>query len=604
MSSVSSLDHGTIYSISGPVIVATNMAGGMMFEVVKIGHCELIGEIIRLSGSTATIQCYETTDGLTVGEPVYKTGQPLSVELGPGIIGSIYDGVQRPLETIAQRSSTPFIPRGIAVPSLSRTRLWDFTPCMQEGELVTHGDVVGTVPESDLLVHKILIPPNVYGRLVFVKGAGKYNVEEVIAKVENQNGKIVELNLFHKWPIRQPRPVNKKLSPSAPLITGQRVLDALFPMTLGSTCCLPGAFGCGKTVISHALAKHSNSDVIVYCGCGERGNEIAEVLMEFPELKTTSKITGQDVSIMERTCLIANTSNMAVSARDASIYTAITIAEYYRDMGYDVCCMADSSSRWAEALREISGRLGEMPADSGYPAYLGGYLARFYERAGRISCLGSPQREGTVSIAAAVSPPGGNFSEPVTVATLAIVSVFWGLDKKFAQRKHFPAVNYLQSFSKYHQTLESFYDSVDPDFVQLKSSCNEILNAEQGLMEIVQLVGHDSLAEEQKITLEVAKMLKEDFLQQNSYSDHDYYCPLTKTVWMLRNIILFHDMAKSLVSSEEKVTLNVIKAHMSETIEKIGRMKYISPSLEEEELRMEFSQLKDEIIHNFGTINL
>ncbi|KAL0210648.1 hypothetical protein RCL1_005084 [Eukaryota sp. TZLM3-RCL] len=602
--SESSFKPGKILSVSGPVVVAQEMAGACMYEIVFVGNSSLVGEIIRLSKDTATIQVYEETSGLTVGEKVVRSGQPLCVELGPGIISSIYDGIQRPLSEIAIKSGSVYIPRGVSVPCLSRTKKWEFTPVLGVGDLVTHGDVVGTVPETSLVLHKIMIPPGICGRIVSIVNTGEYTVDDVIAVVQDQNGAKKDIKLAHKWPVRRARPVNKKLPSTQPLYTGQRVLDALFPMVIGGTAACVASFGCGKTVISHSLAKHSNSDIIIYVGCGERGNEISEILMEFPQLKAVAE-NGQEVSIMDRTCIVANVSNMTVSAREASIYTGITLAEYYRDMGYNVSSFFDSSSRWAEALREISGRLGEMPADSGYPAYLGARLAAFYERGGYVSCLGSPQRHGSVSIVSAVSPSGGNFAEPVTVSTLAIVQVFYGLSTKLAQRKHFPAVDWLKSFSKYTDFLEPFYYSFDKDFVSLRTSCAEILQAEQTLNDIVQLVGHDSLAEHQKVTLEVAQMIREDFLQQNAYTDYDAMCPLIKTVWMLRVIITFHDLARRAVTaSGDKVTLDIIKASMSGVLEKIGRMKFIMPSDGTDVIVSELSSLRDEILHAFDTLSL
>ncbi|KAL0238145.1 hypothetical protein GEMRC1_012618 [Eukaryota sp. GEM-RC1] len=592
---------GKIISVSGPVVIADEMAGVCMYEFVYVGHSSLVGEVIQLSGSQATIQVHEETSGLFVGEPVQRSGEPLSVELGPGILSSIFDGIQRPLTEIAIQENSVYIPRGVKLDHLSRTKQWDFTPTLKPGDLVTHGDVVGTVPETGLVLHKIMIPPGLYGRLVSIVPEGSYNIEKTIAVVEDHKGSHVEVKMYQKWPVRQNRPVAKKLAGKSPLLTGQRVLDSLFPLVLGATCALPGSFGCGKTVISHALAKHSNVDIVVYVGCGERGNEIAEVLMEFPELTITAA-DGQSVSIMERTCLIGNTSNMPVAAREASIYSGITLAEYYRDMGYNVCLMADSTSRWAEALKEISGRLGEMPSDSGYPARLGSLISSFYERAGRATCLGSPGREGTLSIVGAVSPPAGNFSEPVTAATLGVVSCFWGLDKKLAQRKHFPAIDWLQSFSKYRDALTDFYDDFDQSFLSIRTTAGQVLQDEKGLREIVQLVGHDSLSEAQKITLATAQMLKEDFLQQNSYSEHDSFCPFYKTVWMLKNIILFHDLAKKSVSSEEGVTMDVINIHLADTTEKIARMKYLLPSMGEDGLLHELQSIQTEITERFNSI--
>ncbi|ENN83523.1 hypothetical protein YQE_00120, partial [Dendroctonus ponderosae] len=483
------------------------------------------------------------TSGVTVGDPVLRTGKPLSVELGPGIMGSIFDGIQRPLKDIHDLTQSIYIPKGVNVPALSRTAQWNFSPVnIKIGSHLTGGDIYGMVHENTLVKHKLILPPKAKGTITYIAEPGNYTVDvssahglahltlnpQILFLETEFDSERTKFTMLQVWPVRQPRPCSEKLPANHPLLTGQRVLDALFPCVQGGTTAIPGAFGCGKTVISQALSKYSNSDVIVYVGCGERGNEMSEVLRDFPEL--TVEIEGATESIMKRTALVANTSNMPVAAREASIYTGITLSEYFRDMGYNVSMMADSTSRWAEALREISGRLAEMPADSGYPAYLGARLASFYERAGRVKCLGNPDREGSVSIVGAVSPPGGDFSDPVTSATLGIVQVFWGLDKKLAQRKHFPSVNWLISYSKYMRALDDFYDKNFPEFVPLRIKAKEILQEEEDLSEIVQLVGKASLAEGDKITLEVAKLLKEDFLQQNSYSAYDRFCPFYKTV--------------------------------------------------------------------------
>ncbi|XP_074564337.1 V-type proton ATPase catalytic subunit A-like isoform X2 [Curcuma longa] len=435
--------------VSGPVVVADGMGGAAMYELVRVGHDNLIGEIIHLEGDSATIQVYEETAGLMVNDPVLRTRKPLSVELGPGILGNIFDGIQRPLKTIAIKSGDVYIPRGVSVPALDKDTLWEFEPGkLGVGDHLTGGDLYATVFENTLMKHYVALPPGSMGKINYIAPAGHYNLNDIVLELEFQ-GVNKKFTMLQTWPVRTPRPVSAKLAADTPLLTGQRVLDALFPSVLGGTCAIPGAFGCGKTVISQALSKYSNSDTVVYVGCGERGNEMAEVLMDFPQLTMTLP-DGREESVMKRTTLVANTSNMPVAAREASIYTGITIAEYFRDMGYNVSMMADSTSRWAEALREISGRLAEMPADSGYPAYLAARLASFYERAGKVKCLGGPDRTGSVTIVGAVSPPGGDFSDPVTSATLGIVQVFWGLDKKLAQRKHFPSVNWLIfSYSKY-----------------------------------------------------------------------------------------------------------------------------------------------------------
>ncbi|PVD27638.1 hypothetical protein C0Q70_12805 [Pomacea canaliculata] len=511
---------GYVYTVSGPVVVAQEMAGAAMYELVRVGHGELVGEIIRLEGDMATIQVYEETSGVTVGDPVLRTGKPLSVQLGPGIMGSIFDGIQRPLETISDLTQSIYIPKGINTPALDAHKQWEFAPVkdIRIGSHVTGGDIFGMVNENILVKHRIMLPPKAKGTVTYVAPPGNYTVNDIVLETEFE-GQRSKFSMLQVWPVRQMRPVGEKLAANYPLLTGQRVLDALFPCVQGGTTAIPGAFGCGKTVISQSLSKYSNSDIIIYVGCGERGNEMSEVLRDFPEL--TMDVEGKQESIMKRTALVANTSNMPVAAREASIYTGITLSEYFRDMGLHVSMMADSTSRWAEALREISGRLAEMPADSGYPAYLGARLATFYERAGRVTCLGNPHREGSVSIVGAVSPPGGDFSDPVTSATLNIVQVFWGLDKKLAQRKHFPSVNWLISYSKYMRALDDFYDKNYPEFVPLRTKCKEILQEEEDLSEIVQLVGKGSLAEADKITLEVAKLIKDDYLQQNGYTPYD-----------------------------------------------------------------------------------
>ncbi|XP_047991424.1 V-type proton ATPase catalytic subunit A [Leguminivora glycinivorella] len=488
---------GYVFAVSGPVVTAEKMSGAAMYELVRVGYNELVGEIIRLEGDMATIRVYEETSGVTVGDPVLRTGKPLSVELGPGILGSIFDGIQRPLKDIHEMTQSIYIPRGVNVPCLARDVSWEFNPLnVKVGSHITGGDLYGVVHENTLVKHRMIVPPKAKGTVTYIAPAGNYKVTDIVLETEF-DGEKKKFSMLQVWPVRQPRPSAEKQPANHPLLTGQRVLDSLFPCVQGGTTAIPGA-GCGKTVISQALSKYSNSDVIVYVGCGERGNEMSEVLRDFPEL--TVEIDGVTESIMKRTALVANTSNMPVAAREASIYTGITLSEYFRDMGYNVSMMADSTSRWAEALREISGRLAEMPADSGYPAYLGARLASFYERAGRVKCLGNPDREGSVSIVGAVSPPGGDFSDPVTAATLGIVQVFWGLDKKLAQRKHFPSINWLISYSKYMRALDDFYDKNYPDFVPLRTKVKEILQEEEDLSEIVQLVGKASLAETDKIT--------------------------------------------------------------------------------------------------------
>jgi len=597
---------GYVFAVSGPVVTAEKMAGSAMYELVRVGYDELVGEIIRLEGDLATIQVYEDTSGVTVGDPVLRTGKPLSVELGPGIMGAIFDGIQRPLKDINEMTQSIYIPKGINTDALSITTEWDFahTNNIRIGSHVSGGDIYGLVQENNLIKHKIMLPPKARGTVTYIAPPGNYTVRDKILETEF-DGEKSEYTLKQVWPVRQPRPVTEKLPANHPLTTGQRILDGLFPLAQGGTTAIPGAFGCGKTVISQSLSKYSNSDIIVYVGCGERGNEMAEVLRDFPEL--TVEVDGKTESIMRRTCLVANTSNMPVAAREASIYTGITLSEYFRDMGYDVSMMADSTSRWAEALREISGRLAEMPADSGYPAYLGARLASFYERAGKVTCLGNPDRNGSVSIVGAVSPPGGDFSDPVTSATLGIVQVFWGLDKKLAQRKHFPSVNWLISYSKYTKALDDYYEKNFPDFVALRTKVAEILQEEEDLSEIVQLVGKASLAETDKITLEVAKLLKDDFLQQNGYSSYDKYCPFYKTVGMLRNIVAFYDLARHSVEttsqSENKITWNVIREAMGNIIYQLSSMKFKDPVKDgEAKIKADYEELLESMTSAFRNL--
>jgi len=596
-------DYGVIYSVSGPVVIADKMGGAAMSELVRVGHHQLVGEIIRLEGDTATIQVYEETSGLTVGDPVLRTRKPLSVELGPGIMGSIFDGIQRPLEHIAKMTQSIYIPRGINTPALDKSANWEFEPVnFKVGDHITGGDIFGKVFENSLITHWIMLPPKEMGTIVSIAPPGTYTIQEKMLTIEFM-GQQKSFTMMQYWPVRQPRPVVEKLQCDHPLITGQRVLDALFPCVLGGTCAIPGAFGCGKTVISQSLSKYSNSDAIVYVGCGERGNEMAEVLMEFPEL--TVKIKGVEECVMKRTCLVANTSNMPVAAREASIYNGITLSEYFRDMGFNVSMIADSTSRWAEAMREISGRLAEMPADSGYPAYLAARLAGFYERAGKVTCLGNPSRVGSVSIVGAVSPPGGDFSDPVTSATLGIVQVFWGLDKKLAQRKHFPSVNWLLSYSKYLKSLDPYYETLDPEFVALRTKVKEILQLEDDLTEIVQLVGKDSLGESEKITLDIARIIRDDFLQQNGFTPYDKMCPFYKTVWMLRNIVLFFSLAQKAVeqsSVDHKVTWNQIRSALSGPFYQLTRMKFQDPHDGEQAISSHFKALSDDIVAGFRNL--
>jgi len=596
---------GTVMKVSGPLVVAENMSGTKMYEVVRVGKDRLVGEIIRLEGDTASIQVYEDTSGLTVGDPLDKTGLPLSLELGPGILDGIYDGIQRPLERIQNISQSVFVPRGVDVPNLDREKAWDYTPKgIKVGDLISGGDIIGSVRENGLFKdHSIMVHPGISGRVKKVLPAGKYPIETNVVEVEDSTGATKGVQLFQKWPVRNARPVVEKLQGNTALLTCERVIDALFPVTQGGTAAVPGAFGCGKTVISQALSKYSNSDVVVYVGCGERGNEMAEVLTDFPEL--TTMIDGKEEPIMQRTTLVANTSNMPVAAREASIYTGVTTAEYFRDMGYNVAMMADSTSRWAEALREISGRLAEMPADAGYPAYLGARLASFYERSGRVQCIGSPERQGSITIVGAVSPPGGDFTDPVTSATLSIVQVFWGLDKKLAQRKHFPSVNWNISFSKYIRILEPYFEKYDAEYSMLQQRMKEILQKEDDLQEIVQLVGKDSLSEDQKCTLEVAKIIREDFLQQNGFTDYDFKCPLAKTIGMMKVIVGFHEAAQKTMSEftgDQKIGWNTINNYMKDMIKKITDMKFEMPSQTDEHFKKTFVALHDEVVAAFRTM--
>ncbi|XP_021805931.1 V-type proton ATPase catalytic subunit A [Prunus avium] len=599
-------EYGYVRKVSGPVVVADGMAGAAMYELVRVGHDNLIGEIIRLEGDSATIQVYEETAGLMVNDPVLRTRKPLSVELGPGILGNIFDGIQRPLKTIARISGDVYIPRGVSVPALDKDILWEFQPKkIGEGDTLTGGDLYATVFENSLMEHRVALPPDAMGKITYVAPPGQYSLKDTVLELEFQGVK-KKFTMLQTWPVRTPRPVASKLAADTPLLTGQRVLDALFPSVLGGTCAIPGAFGCGKTVISQALSKYSNSDTVVYVGCGERGNEMAEVLMDFPQLTMTLP-DGREESVMKRTTLVANTSNMPVAAREASIYTGITIAEYFRDMGYNVSMMADSTSRWAEALREISGRLAEMPADSGYPAYLAARLASFYERAGKVKCLGGPERTGSVTIVGAVSPPGGDFSDPVTSATLSIVQVFWGLDKKLAQRKHFPSVNWLISYSKYSTALESFYDQFDPDFINIRTKAREVLQREDDLNEIVQLVGKDALAEGDKITLETAKLLREDYLAQNAFTPYDKFCPFYKSVWMMRNIIHYFNLANQAVEKAagmdgQKISYTLIKHRLGDLFYRLVSQKFEDPAEGEEVLVGKFKKLHEDLTSGFRAL--
>ena len=534
---------GKIIKVSGPLVVADGMADASMADVVRVGHQHLIGEILNMTGDRASIQVYEETSGLGPGAEVETTGAPLSVELGPGLIENIYDGIQRPLEEIVRRVGAN-ITRGIQVPPLDREKLWSFTPTAAAGDAVTGGDVLGTVPETESVLHKIMVPVGVSGTVEWLAEAGQYNITQPIARIRTADGAVRELTMVQKWPVRVGRPYKKKFPPETPLQTGQRVIDTMFPIAKGGTAAVPGPFGSGKTVVQHQLAKWADVDIVVYIGCGERGNEMTDVLREFPEL--TDPRTGE--SLMKRTVLIANTSDMPVAAREASVYTGITIAEYFRDMGYDVAVIADSTSRWAEALREMSGRLEEMPGEEGYPAYLASRLAQFYERAGVVHCMGTEERSGSLTAVGAVSPPGGDLSEPVAQATMRIVKVFWSLDASLAYRRHFPAINWLNSYSLYLDAVTPWFDEhMGPDFMKNRNRAMHLLQEENELNEIVQLVGKDSLSPKDQLTLEIARMLREDFLQQNAFMDVDSYSSFDRQMRLLALILHYETLCRDAI---------------------------------------------------------
>ena len=556
---------GTIVKVSGPLIVASGMADVNMYDVVRVSEKHLIGEVIELRGDKASIQVYEETGGIGPGEPVESTGAPLSVELAPGLIESIYDGIQRPLNKI-QELAGDRITRGIRVDSIDHERLWDFQPAAQIGDILKPGDILGTVQETEAVLHKIMVPPNVEGQLTWIH-SGEANVVQTIAKLVTSKGETVELPMLQKWPVRIGRPYARKMAPTEPMITGQRVIDTLFPVAKGGVAAVPGPFGSGKTVVQHQLAKWADADIIVYGGCGERGNEMTDVLMEFPELKDPR--TG--LSLMKRTVLIANTSDMPVAAREASIYTGITIAEYFRDMGYKVAIMADSTSRWAEALREMSGRLEEMPGEEGYPAYLSSRLAEFYERAGSVVTLGTEGRTGAVTAIGAVSPPGGDISEPVSQATLRTVKVFWGLSAKLAYARHFPAIDWLTSYSLYLDRLEPWFNKeVDPDWTAMVQKVMNMLQEESELEEIVRLVGIDALSYKDRLTLEATRSIREDYLHQNAFHEVDTYTSPAKQAMLLRLIIGYYE--KSLDALSKDASFNKLAA--LPVREDIGRFKY------------------------------
>ncbi len=575
------MSRGSVVKVAGPLVVAQGMRDANMFDVVRVSSQRLIGEIIEMHGDRASIQVYEETSGLKAGAPVESTGEPMSVELGPGLIGSIFDGIQRPLDDIMKAVGNN-LSRGVEAPSLKRERKWGFEPCVKAGDMVASGDIIGTVQETEIVLHKIMVPNGVKGEIVSIQ-PGEYTVTEPVCTVRTPQGDKT-LTLMQRWPVRRGRPYRQKLSPDEPLITGQRVIDCLFPLAKGGVAAIPGPFGSGKTVTQHQLAKWAEADIVVYIGCGERGNEMTDVLNEFPEL--IDPHTGK--SLMERTVLIANTSDMPVAAREASIYTGITIAEYFRDMGYSVALMADSTSRWAEALREMSGRLEEMPGEEGYPAYLGSRLAQFYERAGRVISLGTQGREGALSVIGAVSPPGGDISEPVSQATLRIVKVFWGLDASLAYKRHFPAINWLTSYSLYTDLLSGWFQRhVDADWMVLRGRMLHLLQEEAELEEIVKLVGMDALSPSDRLKMETARSIREDFLHQLAFHEVDTHTSLQKQLWMMRLILQFYDLADEAIGQGadiEKIVALPVR-------EEIGRLKYVP----EDQVKEAFGRISEEL---------
>lgn len=575
------MSTGVIKKVAGPLVIASGMRDANMFDVVRVSEQRLIGEIIEMHGDEASIQVYEETSGLGPGEPVESMEVPMSVELGPGLITSIYDGIQRPLDDIMKVSGNN-LKRGVEVPSLKRNLKWEFVPTAKVGDEVEAGDVIGTVQETIVVQQKIMVPYGIKGTIKEIK-VGEFTVEETVAVVETAEGD-KELTLMQKWPVRKGRPYKKKLSPDMPLVTGQRVIDTFFPLAKGGVAAVPGPFGSGKTVIQHQLAKWAEADIVVYIGCGERGNEMTDVLNEFPELKDPK--TGQ--SLMQRTVLIANTSDMPVAAREASIYTGITIAEYFRDMGYSVALMADSTSRWAEALREMSGRLEEMPGEEGYPAYLGSRLAQFYERAGHVISLGKEEREGALSVIGAVSPPGGDISEPVSQATLRIVKVFWGLDSALAYKRHFPAINWLNSYSLYLDNMEKWFnEKVEPDWMAKRQEMMTLLQEEAELDEIVKMVGMDALSASDRLKMEAARSIREDFLHQNSFHEVDTYTSLDKQYMMMDLVLAYYDQSVEALEKGAKLQ-NLINLPVRE---QIGRFKYVT----EDEIQKEYEKVKEEL---------
>ncbi|MCY6484664.1 V-type ATP synthase subunit A [Clostridium aestuarii] len=590
------MKSGRIIKVSGPLVIAEGMDEANIYDVVKVGDKRLIGEIIEMRRDQASIQVYEETTGLGPGDPVVTTGEPLSVELGPGLIESMFDGIQRPLDDIMEKAGS-FLTKGVEVLPLNREKKWHFLPTVKVGDEVKSGYIIGTVQETSVVNHKIMVPYGIEGKIKSIC-EGDYTLEENVVEIETSNG-VKNLTLMQRWPVRRGRPYAKKLNPAAPLVTGQRIIDTFFPVAKGGAACVPGPFGSGKTVVQHQLAKWGDAEIVVYIGCGERGNEMTDVLNEFPELKDPK--TGE--SLMRRTVLIANTSNMPVAAREASIYTGITIAEYFRDMGYSVALMADSTSRWAEALREMSGRLEEMPGDEGYPAYLGSRLADFYERAGKVVCLGNDEREGALTAIGAVSPPGGDLSEPVTQATLRIVKVFWGLDSQLAYKRHFPAINWLNSYSLYLEKIGDWMnDNVSEEWVKLRTEAMTLLQEEANLQEIVRLVGIDALSEKDRLKLEIAKSIREDYLMQNAFHDIDTYASLPKQYKMLKLVLEFGHQAERALKAG--VYLKKI-IDMEEIKDKIARAKYIPEDQmnQIDTIRDELVKVTDKLIAEEGVTN-
>ncbi len=579
---------GKVTKVSGPLVVANGLEDANVSDLVRVGESRLIGEILQMKGDSASIQVYEETSGLGPGAPVEVTGLPLSVELGPGLLTNIYDGIQRPLEDIRALTGAT-IARGVEVASLSRTKEWEFTPVAAVGAAVQAGDVLGTVQETKAVLHKIMVPPGLTGVVKSIE-SGTFTVDKTVAVVEDDKGKTHEINMIQRWPVRVARPYTRKYVPSRPMNSGQRIIDTMFPVAKGGTAAVPGPFGSGKTVVQHQLAKWSDVDIVIYIGCGERGNEMTDVLMEFPELKDPR--SGE--SLMQRTVLIANTSDMPVAAREASIYTGITIAEYFRDMGYDVAVLADSTSRWAEALREMSGRLEEMPGEEGYPAYLASRLAQYYERAGVVECLGADSRQGSITAIGAVSPPGGDTSEPVSQATMRIVKVFWGLDSSLAYARHFPAINWLTSYSLYIDGLTDWYEEQFPGFMAQRTRAMAILQEEESLNEIVKLVGKDSLGPDDQLTLETAKMVREDFLQQNAFVDEDAYSSYDKQFRLLGLILKYDELCRAaMAKGAELKDMTEIPAR-----ELIGRAKMILPG----EYETKYAEIEKEMKAQIGAL--